>query len=129
MEGATVLPSVVTYGLLLERLTQAMRDDWRLIEACRDIWQRARDAEDMKSHLIVFARAKVLSVDVPIKRALEFHESGSVAPEFARVLLPMNIIEAMLEDISLGNRDNATSAWPLVRDRPGHGLARRTQAR
>jgi hypothetical protein len=119
MEGATVLPSVVTYGLLLERLTQAMRDDWRLIEACRDIWQRARDAEDMKSHLIVFERAKVLSVDVPIKRALEFHESGSVAPEFARVLLPMNIIEAMLEDIRLGNRDNAASAWPLVRDRPG----------
>ena len=119
MEGATVLPSVVTYGLLLQRLTQAMRNDWRLLQACREIWLKARDAEDMKSHLIVFERAKVLSIDVPIKRALEFHESGSVAPEFARVLLPMNIIEAMFEDIRLGNRDNAASAWPLVKDRPG----------
>jgi hypothetical protein len=119
MEGATVLPSVVTYALLLERLTQAMRNDWRLIQACREIWLRARDAEDMKSQLIVFERAKVLSIDVPIKRALEFHESGSVAPQFGRVLLPMNIIEAMVEDIRLGNRDNAASAWPLVKDRPG----------
>ena len=118
-EGATVLPSVVAYGLLLERLTQAMRNDWRLIEACREIWLRARDAEDMKSQLIVFERAKLLSIDVAIKRALEFHESGSVPPEFARVLLPMNIIEAMLEDIRLGHRDNAASAWPLVKDRPG----------
>ena len=35
------------------------------------------------------------------------------------MLLPMNIIEAMFEDIRLGNRDNAASAWPLVKDRPG----------
>ena len=118
-EGATVLPSVVAYGLVLERLAQAMRNDWRLIDACREIWLRARLSEDMKEHLIVFERAKVLSIDIAIHRVIEFHESGSVAPEFARVLLPMNIIEAMFEDIRLGNRDNAASAWPLVKDRPG----------
>ena len=118
-EGATVLPSVVTYGLLLQRLTQAMRNDWRILQACKEIWLKAREVEDMKSHLIVFERVKVLSIDVPIKRALEFHESGSVAPDFARVLLPINIIEAMFEDIRLGNPDNAASAWPLVKDRPG----------
>ncbi|MBT8451355.1 MAG: hypothetical protein KJO40_05235 [Deltaproteobacteria bacterium] len=118
-EGAAVLPSVLTYGLLLERLTQAMRNDWRLIHACREIWLKARRAEDMKEHLIVFERAKVLSIDIAIQRVVEFHESGSVTPEFARVLLPMNIIEAMFEDIRLGNRDNAASAWPLVKDRPG----------
>jgi len=118
-EGATVLPSVVTYGLLLERLTQAMRNDWRLIEACRVIWLRARDAEEMKSHLIVFERTKILSIDLAINRVLGFHQSGSVAPEFARLLLPMNIIEAMFEDVRLGHRDNAASAWPLVKDRPG----------
>jgi len=118
-EGATVLPSVVTYGLLLERLTQAMRNDWRLIEACRVIWLRARDAEEMKSHLIVFERTKILSIDIAINRVLGFHQSGSVAPEFARLLLPMNIIEAMFEDVRLGHRDNAASAWPLVKDRPG----------
>jgi sirohydrochlorin ferrochelatase len=118
-EGATVLPSVVTYGLLLQRLTQAMRNDWRLIEACRDIWLRARDAEDMKSHWTVFERAKVRSIDITINRVLGFHESGRVAPEFGRVLLPMNILEAMFEDIRLGHRHNAASAWPLVKDRPG----------
>lgn len=118
-EGATVLPSVVTYGLLLERLTQAMRDDWRLLEACREIWLRARDAEAMESQFNFFERAKILSIDLAIGRILEFHESGSVDPEFARILLPMNIIEAMFEDIRLGNRDNAASAWPLVKDRPG----------
>lgn len=118
-EGATVLSSVVTYGLLLERLTQAMRNDWRLIRACRDIWLAARDAEDMKSHWTVFEHAKVVSIDVTIDRVLGFHDSGSVAPGFTRVLLPVNIIEAMFEDIRLGNRDNAASAWPLVKDRPG----------
>lgn len=119
MEGATVLPSVVTYGLLLERLTQAMRNDWRLIGACREIWLRARDSDGMNSHLTVFERTKVLSIDVTINRVLGFHESGSVARQFTRVLLPVNIIEAMFEDIRLGNRDNAASAWPLVKDRPG----------
>ena len=119
MEGAAVLPSVVTYGLLLERLTRAMRDDWKIIQACREIWLKARDTEGMKRHLIVFERTKVLSIDIAINRVLEFHETGSVAPDFATVLLPMNIIEAMFEDIRLGNRDNAASAWPLVKDRPG----------
>ena len=118
-EGAAVLPLVVAYGLVLERLTQAMRNDWRLIRACREIWLRARRAEDMKEHLIAFERAKVLSIDIAIHRVIGFHESGSVTPEFARVLLPINIIEAMFEDIRLGNRDNAASAWPLVKDRPG----------
>ena len=118
-EGATVLPSVVTYGLLLERLTQAMRNDWKVIAACREIWLGARDAEDMKSHWTVFEHAKVVSIDVTIDRVLGFHESGSVDPGFTRLLLPVNIIEAMFEDIRLGNRDNAASAWPLVKDRPG----------
>ncbi|HET6416565.1 MAG TPA: hypothetical protein VFG22_09730 [Polyangiales bacterium] len=119
MEGARVLPSVVTYGMLLERLTQAMRNDWGIIKACREIWMRARNADGMNSHLTVFERAKVLSIDVTIDWVLGFHESGSVAPKFTRVLLPMNIIEAMFEDVRLGNRDNAASAWPLVKDRPG----------
>jgi hypothetical protein len=119
MEGTAVLPSVVTYGLLLERLTQALRNDWRLLEACREIWLQARVADDMNSQLIAFERAKVVSIDVAIDRVLRFHESGCVAPKFSRVLLPLNIIEAMFEDIRLGNRDNAASAWPLVKDRPG----------
>ncbi|MGB5704135.1 MAG: hypothetical protein WBM48_15040 [Polyangiales bacterium] len=119
MEGGRVLPSVVTYALLLERLTQAMRSDWRLIRACREIWMRARDAEGMNSYLTIFERTKVLSIDVAINRVLDFHESGTVDPEFTRVLLSVNIIEAMLEDLRLGNRDNAMSAWPLVKDRPG----------
>jgi hypothetical protein len=118
-EGARVLPSVVTYGLVLERVTQAMRNDWKIVETCREIWLRARDAEDMKSQFIVFERAKIFSIDVAIDRVLEFHESGSLDPDFARLLLPVNIIEAMFEDIRLGNRDNAASAWPLVKDRPG----------
>ena len=119
LEGATVLPSVVAYGLLLERLTRAMRNDWKVIAACREIWLRDREAEDMKSHLTLFEHAKVVSIDVTIDRVLGFHESGSVDPGFTRLLLPVNIIEAMFEDIRLGNRDNAASAWPLVKDRPG----------
>lgn len=118
-EGAEVLPSVVAYGLLLERLTRAMRDDWEVIEACREIWLKARDEEDMKSHWAPFEAAKVVSIDITIDRVLRFHRSGSVDPGFTRLLLPVNIIEAMLEDIRLGHRDNAASAWPLVKDRPG----------
>ena len=119
LEGAMVLPSVVTYALLLERLTQAMRNDWRLLRACREIWMRARDAEGMNSYLTIFERTKVFSIDVAINRVLDFHESGTVDPEFTRVLLSVNIIEAMLEDLRLGNRANAASAWTLVKDRPG----------
>ncbi len=118
-EGATVLPSVVTYGLLLERLTRAMRDDWEVIEACREVWLRARDEEDTRSHWASFEVAKVVSIDITIDRVIRFHKAGAVDPGFTRLLLPVNIIEAMLEDIRLGHRDNAASAWPLVKDRPG----------
>ncbi len=125
-EGATVLPSVVTYGLLLERLTRAMRNDWKVIEACRGIWLRARaaeleasDIEKLKIHWAPFELAKVISIDIMIERVLQFHRSGSVDRGFTRLLLPVNILEAMLEDVRLGHRDNAASAWPLVKDRPG----------
>jgi hypothetical protein len=125
-EGAAVLPSVVTYALLLERLTRAMRDDWRVIAACRDVWLRARDAvlkapdaAELKSHWAPFEYAKVVSIDLMIDRVLKAHESGTVNPSFTRLLLPVNIIEAMFEDVRIGQRDNAASAWPLVKDRPG----------
>jgi len=125
-EGSTVLPSVVTYGLLLNRLTQAMRNDWRVIAACREIWLQVRDAElsapdaaELIRHWAPFEHAKVVSIDLMIDRVLSFHESGSVDTSFTRLLLPVNILEAMFEDIRLGHRENAASAWPLVKDRPG----------
>ncbi|MCP4130857.1 MAG: hypothetical protein GY754_07730 [bacterium] len=34
-EGPAVLPGVLAYALLLDRLTSAMHEDWRLIDVCK----------------------------------------------------------------------------------------------
>ena len=37
-EGARVMPSVVSYARVLDSLTGAMREDWRVLESCKQVW-------------------------------------------------------------------------------------------
>ena len=118
-EGATVLPQVLAYSLVLEQLSQAMYDDWHVIADCMQVWKRARRAAQIRRHMTPFDHAKLASVEHAINRVLEFHASGAVPIDFARLLLPLNIVEACLEDVRLGYRANAACGWALARHRPG----------
>ena len=38
LEGGRVLPGVVTYAVVLDRLNWAMIRDWRVMEVCQEVW-------------------------------------------------------------------------------------------
>jgi hypothetical protein len=118
-EGASVLPRVLAYSLVLERLSRAMYDDWQVIADCMSVWKRARRAAQIRRHMTPFDHAKMASVESAISRVLGYHARGTVPTGFARFLLPLNIVEACLEDIRLGYRANAACGWALARQRPG----------
>ncbi|BCS95298.1 hypothetical protein DSLASN_09300 [Desulfoluna limicola] len=118
-EGDAVFPSVVTYALVLERLTEAMRDDWRIIECCKNVWKKARVKVGLSTYISLFERIKLTSVEIGIHLILQCHKSRKVPSRFCRVILPVNIIEAMIADIRLGYKDNAASGLPLAINLPG----------
>jgi len=118
-EGAAVLPSVVTYALVLERLTEAMREDWRIIECCKKIWKKARLKVGLSKYISLFERVKLSSLEIGINLILKCHKSRKVPSRFCRLILPVNIIEAIFADTRLGCKDNAVSGWPLATNLPG----------
>lgn len=122
-EGHRILPDVVAYCMVLELLTQEMRSDWKVLEACFSFWGKAIpkkvNSADVKKHCNIFERAKMASVDYPIRRMLEIHREGKVPSNFCAAVLPVNILEAALMDLELGNRDNVKVGWTLAANRPG----------
>ena len=68
-EGAAVVPQVVAYAIVLDRLTRAMHDDWRLTEACIDLWRRERERAGIGNFMSLFDRAKLASVESGIERS------------------------------------------------------------
>ena len=39
MEGGAIFPDVIAYAMVLEKLTLAMRNDWKILEACNQVWR------------------------------------------------------------------------------------------
>ncbi len=118
-EVDNVLADVATWALALDRLTAAMHEDWRVLAACRDAWKAARAREPLRRHASAFERAKVASLDVAFGYTLAFHQGRPIPPRYARWMLPLNIVEAILDDVRKGHADNARSALPLVAAAPG----------
>ena len=118
-EGNRILPDVMAYAMVQERLNVAMREDWKVLEACQAVWSKELTTADMREHFDLFEMVKKVSVDYPVELILEAHRSGEVPENFWRVILPVNILEAMAMDAKLGNYDNAKVAWTLATNPPG----------
>ncbi|MFW7377843.1 MAG: hypothetical protein ACOH5I_03405 [Oligoflexus sp.] len=113
-EGAQVLPDVISLALVLDRLTQAMHDNWHVLQLCFDIWKKMRSEEHFGRFMKLFEHAKLFSVEFACSLILKYHKTGSIPPGFLRFLVPINIIEAVLEDLKNGFRDNAFCGWQLA---------------
>lgn len=114
-EGHIVFPKVVTYAYAFEQLVQAMYNDYKVLESCKNIWIKVRDGEGIKEHMGVFDNVKLASVELPIKNIIKAHKTKKVSKRFAKFLLPVNITEAVLADISYGNINNAKAGWVLAK--------------
>ena len=123
-EGAQILPAVVAYAILQENLTKAMYNDYRLIEVLMNIWVPTRQALGIEASLSTFHTLKLMSVEKPMNDYIQFHSTGVVPADYAKLDLPLNIFEAVAEDLSADRRDNAKAGAILGFHLPGQQPAR-----
>ena len=116
-EAHWVMPKVMAYALLLERLVLAMKDDWKVLEACQDVWNdhyristilsEKIEKRKKRSAIAAFSLAKTYSIQVLISEALEALKNQRVSPTFGSPDLIINIWEAKALDIVHGHFPNA----------------------
>ncbi|MEM7181194.1 MAG: hypothetical protein AAF518_09795 [Spirochaetota bacterium] len=63
-EGKYYLPEVISYALVLERLTISMRQDWQILLCCQEVWKKARVEEKLDDYLNFFEITKIYSMDM-----------------------------------------------------------------
>ena len=120
-QGAEMIPGFAAYAMTLQRLTVAMREDHEVSSACEKIWRAERAKVGGAYENIGFEGAvKYHSVEYPVSSMNAALEAGEIDPQFGRVILPVNIIEAMLYDMATGNNDNAKAGWITATHRPGN---------
>ena len=111
-----MFPQVATYAAVLDRLNGAMLKDWRVLEACHEIWVDSHSYGDYYQKLGPFVTVKYSLIDIGIENILSILGSGSVE-EFGE-LVSTNIAAAQQEDLRLENIDNSLAAEPLVMNWP-----------
>jgi len=129
-EGVRLLPDVVAYAMVLNRLVGAMRNDIKIVKACRDVWRDmytpgtilSKKLRQKRSALPVFVLAKTASINHVIDGFIKAIEAGVVDADFASTQLPLNIIEAKTVEVSRGYLHNAKVALTLATEKPGGKL-------
>jgi hypothetical protein len=121
--GLAVFPSAVAYGLVLDRLTNAMITDYRILEVCIGVFRKAAEVTNMKDYIDPMEWDKIQLVEAPMLGYVYFHKQGAVTPDFAKVELPENIIWAVNIDNYLGFTDNAEAGSVLAHYHPDYNGA------
>jgi hypothetical protein len=119
-EGEKVFREVITLALALERLTSVMAEDVSVLRSVKEIWWKARFTSNVQQYLTWFEKAKIASIEGPIiEKFLEFHAGKAIPKEFMRWTLSVNIMEAVAQDLVVGNRDNSYAGWILTHHQVG----------
>ena len=134
-EGLIVIPNVVTLAYVLEKMTSEMKNNWRFLKVCNDIWSEYDNLKKIIENTLtqgnLFSLAKALSIDQLIKQQLLMLETNNV-PKVWNIhhrydcskidfqdaninTLAVNIMEAVLEDERLENINNAETGAVLAR--------------
>ena len=85
-EGKEVIPTVVTLAFVLEKITSAMKHNWRFLKLCNKIWSKYDNLPKIAaiySTQGLFKIAKVLSVEEVTKRVLQYFETKHLPKEMA----------------------------------------------
>ena len=65
-----MFPQVATYAAVLDRLNGAMLKDWRVLEACHEIWVNSHNYGDYYQRLGPFVTVKYSLIDIGIEKFL-----------------------------------------------------------
>ncbi len=119
-EGQQVLPDVIAYSIVLERLTKAMYDDFRILKNCVEVFENARKESKSYKYMSWKHRIKLSSIEIPVKKVLlKAHDCGVVPRRAGSLMYSINILEAMFVECALGYKKNARAGWTLAIHRPG----------
>ena len=79
-EGSIVIPNVVTLAFVLERMTLAMKENWRFLRVCNEIWLKYDHPSKAfySTEGNFFYLAKWLSIEQVMKRHLQMFETGEM---------------------------------------------------
>lgn len=111
---------LVHYSLCLTLVTRAMIDDVEVFETVvKRLGANMRAQPQWWSQLTLFEQSKVILVEKTMEKILDVRRSGFIDPEWGEIGLPANILVAVLEDLRLGNADNAYAGLALMRAKPG----------
>ena len=114
------IPDLIGFAIVLNELTQAQANDIDILEDCLKCWHEQRMANGgvLKS-LGLCGAIKMWSVEKPIEESLKYRKADKITHDFAKWILPINILEACFFDILNGNFDNALAGIRLAKNYPG----------
>ena len=61
-EGKAVIPTVVTLAFVLEKITSAMKHNWRFLKLCNKIWSRYDDLPKMVKTALSQPQARLKAI-------------------------------------------------------------------
>ena len=82
-EGSIVIPRVITFAFVLEKMTSTMLQNWRFLKVCNEIWlENDNFKKILDIHLPteggIFKVAKVLTIDESFNRVLRQLETRDI---------------------------------------------------
>ena len=114
------IPDLIGFAIVLNELTQAQADNIDILEDCLKCWREKRNAKGgALKNLGLCGAIKMWSVEKPVAESLKYRKAGEIPNDFAKWILPINILEACFFDILNGNFDNALAGIKLARNYPG----------
>ncbi|MGR8932321.1 MAG: hypothetical protein ACU836_16965 [Gammaproteobacteria bacterium] len=117
--GPEEFPRFIAYSIILQNLTEAMFKDLRLFSGSLAFWLKIVDDKNLTKKMSIPLRIKYESIMYPAKKYNDFVLQGECPSDFAKFLLPLNIMEAVILDVSRGYFDNAYAGYVLAKHGTG----------
>ena len=126
--GPNEFPKFIAYSIILQNLTKAMCKDLKLFSGSLAFWLKIIDDQNLNTQMPIALRIKFESIMYPARKYNEFVSKGECPEDFAKFLLPLNIMEAVTLDLFRGYFGNAYTGYILARHGTGGAPNRRTGA-
>ncbi len=112
-----IIISSLLYLVVIDRLTRAVINDWRIGRMLEQHFERERQKIDLKLHFNLFEREKLKATLNGIHYGLQWLENGAIRYKKWKPpinFMTLNISQAVLEDVRLGNFQNARAGLLLA---------------
>jgi len=107
--------NLLTLALCIEDMNIALGKDIYLFEKIYNVWdKKSKDPLNIYQKNNLFFLIKYYSIKKPIDKFFIYAKNKKINKNFGKILLPMNIIEAVLEDLRKGNINNSFAGFILA---------------